>query len=157
MAEFKHLVRIQNTDLIGEKPINMALRKIKGVNFMIANAICSVAKIPKNKKTGELSDEEVNKINSIVKDPLDNKIPLWMFNRRRDPSTGKDTHLIAAELDFTRDNDIKMMKKMRCYKGVRHIYGLPVRGQRTKSNFRKNKGKVSLGVKKREGVKAGRV
>ena len=57
---------------------------------------------------------------------------------------------------FTQDNDIKMMKKMRSYKGIRHSLGLPVRGQRTKSNFRKNKGKV-LGVRKKEGAKAGKV
>jgi small subunit ribosomal protein S13 len=49
-----------------------------------------------------------------------------------------------------------MMKRIRSYKGVRHSLGLPVRGQRTRSNFRKNKGKV-LGVKRKEGAKAGRV
>ena len=49
------------------------------------------------------------------------------------------------------------MKKIKCYKGVRHMLDLPVRGQRTKSNFRKNKGKVHLGVKRKAGVKGGRV
>jgi small subunit ribosomal protein S13 len=48
------------------------------------------------------------------------------------------------------------MKKMKSYRGVRHIFNLPVRGQRTKSNFRKNKGKVT-GVKRKAGMKAGRV
>lgn len=157
MPEFKHLVRVQNTDLVGEKPICMALQKIKGVSFMLANAICSSAKIPKNKKAGELTDQEVKKIDSIIKDPLNNNIPLWMLNRRKDQETGKDIHLISGDLDFAKDNDIKKMKKIKSYKGIRHMHGLPVRGQRTKSNFRKNKGKVSLGVKKKEGTKAGRV
>ena len=49
-----------------------------------------------------------------------------------------------------------MMKKIKSYRDIRHALGLPVRGQRTKSNFRKNKGKV-LGVRRKEGVKAGRV
>ena len=48
------------------------------------------------------------------------------------------------------------MKKIRSYRGVRHGVGLPVRGQRTKSNFRRNKGKASLGVKKKENVKSGK-
>ena len=42
------------------------------------------------------------------------------------------------------------MKKIRSYKGVRHTFGLPVRGQSTKSNFRKNKGKGSLGVQRKK-------
>jgi small subunit ribosomal protein S13 len=58
-------------------------------------------------------------------------------------------HLITTELDLTIDNDLKRMKKVKSYKGVRHMLGQPVRGQRTKSNFRKNKGKVSLGVIRR--------
>jgi len=45
------------------------------------------------------------------------------------------------------------MKKTKSYKGLRHQWGLPVRGQRTKANFRKNKGKSSLGVQKKR-VKA---
>ena len=64
--------------------------------------------------------------------------------------------MTGTTLSFTQDNDIKMMKKIKSYKGVRHILGQPVRGQRTKSNFRKNKGKV-LGVKRKEGTKPGRV
>ncbi len=83
--------------------------------------------------------------------------PVWMLNRRKDLELGEDRHLITSDLTFTQDNDIKMLKKIRSYKGVRHILGQPVRGQRTKSNFRKNKGKVHLGVKVRAGAKAGRV
>ena len=49
------------------------------------------------------------------------------------------------------------MKKIRSYRGVRHGIGLPVRGQRTKSNFRKNKGKVSLGVAKKAAAKPDKV
>ena len=55
-----------------------------------------------------------------------------------------------GDLDFTVDNDLKRMKMIKCYRGMRHAFGLPVRGQRTKSNFRKNKGKASLGVVKKQ-------
>lgn len=156
--EFRYLVRIANTDLDGNKPIYQALRKIKGVGFMFSNAVCSIAGIDRNKKTGHLSDAEMQKLDEIVKNPLKFHAPVWVLNRRKDYETGKDVHLITATLDFVKDNDVKRMKKIKCYRGMRHAAGLPVRGQRTKSNFRKSKskGKGSLGVMKKK-VKAGRV
>ena len=153
--DFRHLVRIANTDLKGEKPIGFALRNIKGVNFQLANAVCTIANIDKQKKTGELSDDEVNKLDAIVKDPLKSGAPVWLVNRRKDYETGEDKHIITNDLIFTKDNDIKMMRKIKTYKGMRHSTGHPVRGQRTKSNFRRSKGKV-MGVKRKPGAKSGR-
>ncbi len=154
---FRYFVRIVNTDLDGKKPIDRALTKIRGVGFRLASVVCRLAGVDGSKKTGNLSDEEVSKIDEIVKDPLKFNIPVWMFNRRKDTDDGKDKHLITANLIFSKENDIKIMQKIKSYKGVRHSAGLTVRGQKTKSNFRKNKGKVSLGVKKKEGAKSGRM
>ena len=154
--ELKYFVRIANTDLDGNKPISHALTKIKGISFMFSNAVLSVTKIDKNKKTGYLTENEASEIDEILREPSKFKIPSWLFNRKKDPEFNSDTHLIGATLSFTEDNDKKMMKKMKSYKGLRHSLGLPVRGQRTKSNFRKNKGKV-LGVKRKEGKKSGRM
>ena len=154
--ELKYFVRIANTDLDGNKSLHHSLTKIKGINFMFSNAICNAAGIEKTKKTGYLTDGEASKIDEIIKEPSKFKLPPWLFNRKADPQDGTDKHLTGTTLTFTQDNDIKMMKKIRSYKGVRHSLGLPVRGQRTKSNFRKNKGKV-LGVKRKERAKAGRV
>ena len=154
--ELKYFVRIANTDLDGHKAIQSSLTKIKGLSFMFSNAVLGVSGIDKRKKTGYLTDQEASKIDDIIKDPAKYNIPSWLFNRKRDPETDKDSHLIGSSLSFTQDNDIKMMKKMKTYKGIRHSLGLPVRGQRTKSNFRRNKGKV-LGVKRKGGSKAGRV
>jgi len=150
MAEeqaIKHLVRIANTDLNGTQALLYALRKIKGVGTMYANAVCKVAGMDEAKKIGTLSDAEIKKIDEIVKDPLKYNIPVWLLNRKKDPETGQNKHLLTSELQFTVENDIKFMKKIKSYKGIRHMFGLTVRGQRTRSNFRKNKGKV-LGVKK---------
>ena len=154
--EIKYFVRISNTDLDGNKAIQHSLTKIKGVSFMFANAILNAASIQKTKKTGSLSDEEVAKIDDVIKDPSKFKLPSWLFNRRLDPEDNQSRHLIGTNLTFTQDNDIKMMKKVKSYKGIRHSLGLPVRGQRTRSNFRRNKGKV-MGVRRKEGSKAGRV
>ena len=154
--ELKYFVRIANADLDGNKPIYKALTKIKGINFTFSNAICNVAEIEKTKKTGYLTDAEAAKIDEIIKYPLKFNVPFWLLNRKRDSEDGIDKHLIGTTLTFTQDNDIKMMRKIKSYKGIRHMLGLPVRGQRTRSNFRKNKGKV-LGVKRKGGAKAGRV
>src|SRR3989338_5835824 len=153
--ELKYFVRIANTDLDGNKQIGNSLIKIKGINFMISNAICNAAGIQKTKKTGYLSDDDVAKIDDVLKDPSKFKIPSWLYNRKKDPEDNTDKHLTGSNLTFIQDNDIKMMKKIKSYKGVRHIIGQPVRGQRTKSNFRKNKGKV-MGVKRKTDVKAGK-
>jgi len=154
--ELKYFVRIANADLDGNKPIRHALIKIKGIGFMLSNAVLNAAGIEKIKKTGYLTESEVAKIDEVIKEPIKFNIPPWLFNRKKDPEDGLDKHLTGPTLAFAQDNDIKMMKKIRSYRGVRHSLGLPVRGQRTKSNFRKNKGNV-LGVKKKEGTRAGRV
>lgn len=146
---FKHLVRIANTDLDGNKQIGIAMKGIKGIGFMFANAVCNMAGVNKSKKTGVLSDEEVSKLNEVIADPAKFKIPIWMYNRRKDYEDNSDKHILTADLDFIKDNDIKILKKIKSYKGIRHSAGLPVRGQRTKSNFRKSKGKVT-GVKRKK-------
>ncbi len=151
--EFRHLVRIANTDLQGEKSVANALTKIKGIKFMFANAICNLAGIDGTKKTGELDDAEVKKISDVLKEPSKFNIPEWIFNRRKDYETGENRHLLGADLQFAKEGDIKILKKIKAYKGVRHIHGLPVRGQRTRSNFRKGK---SLGVSRAK-KKSGRV
>ncbi|MBI5064926.1 30S ribosomal protein S13 [Candidatus Woesearchaeota archaeon] len=142
----QNLIRLLNTDLDGNKQILFALRKIKGVGTMFANAILVVLGIDPATKLGSLSKEQLKKVEDAIKSPTKLGIPSWLFNRRKDPDTGEDMHLSVTELFLRLQEDIKMMKKIKCYKGVRHILGLPVRGQRTRSNFRKNKKKAKLGV-----------
>jgi small subunit ribosomal protein S13 len=144
---FRHLVRIMNTDLDGNKPISYALLRIKGISFIFSNAICKVANLDMQKKTGTLSDDEVARLEDALGNPLKYSIPAWMLNRRKDYDDGMDRHLYTSDITYAVDNDIKRLKKIKAYKGIRHMLGQPVRGQRTKSNFRKNKGKV-MGVKR---------
>ena len=152
--ELKYFVRIANNDLDGKKSIVQSLTTIKGVGFSFASAVCTISGIDKRKKTGYLSDEEAKRLEEIIINPAKNGVPAWLFNRRKDPEDNEDKHLITSTLTFVRDNDIKIMKKIKSYKGLRHALGLPVRGQKTRSNFRRNKGKV-LGVKTRAGAKEG--
>lgn len=145
---FRHLVRVASTDLEGKKSVLYALTKIKGVDISFANAVLSVTDVPKDKKAGILDESDVNKLNKVFENPASHKIPEWMYNRRKDYETGEDVHILSGSLDFTKENDIKRLKKTKSNRGMRHAWNLPLRGQRTKSNFRKNKKKLS-GSKKR--------
>lgn len=139
------IIRIHSTDIRGERKIYPGLTKIKGVSWAISNFICNNLKIDKNKKVYDLSDEEKNKIESFLKNP---KIPEYLVNRKKDNDTGENKHLTGASLDLQKEFDIRRLKKIKSYKGLRHMSKLPLRGQRTKSNFRKNKMK-GVGIKKK--------
>ncbi|MEM5793080.1 MAG: 30S ribosomal protein S13 [Candidatus Aenigmatarchaeota archaeon] len=135
--ELKGIVRILGSDMKGERNLYVSLQTIKGVGPSMANAVCKIIKSDRNRKVGSLTDEEIKKIESILSDPLKYGIPSWMFNRRRDPLTGENKHLTGPDVKFTEKQDIKEMIRIKSYKGVRHMLGLPVRGQRTRSSFRK--------------------
>jgi ribosomal protein S13 len=152
MAESKnlrHLVWIMNTDLDGNKHLFIALKRIKGIGFSFSHAICNIASIPYSKKAGYLSDEEIKRLHEILSNLDKFNFPDWMLNRRIDPETGETKHLFTSDLKFVQQNDIKILQKVKSNRGLRHHWGLPTRGQRTKSNFRrsKSKKKVSSGVK----------
>ena len=137
--EMRGIVRLAGADMKGEKNLYAALRRIKGVGGSMTNVIIKTAGLDPRKKIGLLSDAELKKINDIVTNPKKYDIPKWAFNRKKSPETGEDEHLISSELTFANRQDIKGMIDIKCYRGVRHMYGLPVRGQRTKSSFRKGR------------------
>ena len=148
--ELKHIVRIANIDLPGDKALRIALTHIRGIGINLADAVCKLAKVPKATKTGALNAQQVETLSKIIASPVQNGLPVWMVNHRREFESNEDRHLVLGSLTFVQDNDIKRQKKIKSYIGVRHIRGLPVRGQRTRSNFRKSKGKVVGVVKKKE-------
>ena len=139
------VVRILSEDIEGSAKIYVGLTKIKGISWSISNAICNILKIDKNKKIGSLTDEEIKEIIAFIKKP---EFPNFIFNRRFDFETGENKHLVGTALELQKDFDIKRLKKIKSYRGIRHAAGLPVRGQRTKSNFRRNRSK-SIGIKKK--------
>ncbi len=154
--QVRHIVRVANTDLVGGKAIHIALMKIKGIGIMYSMMACRIAHINPMKKAGLLNEGEIERLNDIILNPDKYNIPSWMKNRKREFDTGKTTHLVTGTLDFTVEQDLRRMKKIKSYKGLRHAVGLTVRGQRTKSNFRRNKGKV-VGVKRKTEAKSGKV
>lgn len=147
---YESLVRIYGYDVFGTKPLYSGLTRIKGISWAISNAICLKLGIPRNKKISDLSKDEIAKIEALLPNlPL----PDYLKNRRSDPETGKTGHLFGTDLDIARDFDIKRMKKIKSYKGIRHTAKLPVRGQRTRSHFRTKKG-TGAGIKRKPSAPA---
>jgi len=144
--EYKErIVRILSKDIEGGMKIYAGLAKIKGISWTLSNAICKILGIDKNRKIGSLTEEEVQKITEFAKNP---QVPNYILNRRKDFETGEDKHLTGSDLELQKEFDIKRLKKIKSYKGYRHSAGLPLRGQRTRSNFRKNRSK-GAGIKKK--------
>lgn len=138
------LVRIYGYDIPGSKNLFAGLTRIKGISWAISNLVCIKLALPKSKRISELSKPEIQKIESFIKEM---PIPDFMKNRRFDRETGETKHFLASDLDIKREFDIKRMKEIKSYKGLRHSLKLPVRGQRTRSHFR-SKG-VAMGVKRK--------
>lgn len=152
-TELKGIVRIGDKDVKGTVPLGHALTKVKGSGFMFANAVITVLKLDRKQLSGAVSDADLAKIEDCLRNPLKYNIPAWLLNRRKEPTSGEDKHLISSDLDLSKKFDIRRIQKIKSYKGVRHSIGSKkVRGQKTKSTGRSGK---TLGVqrKKKSGKK----
>ena len=143
------LIRLMQTDIPGNKRILVGLTYIKGVSWSISNAVCYLLKLDPNKKISELSEKELEQIKEFLSNP-ELKFPKFLANRRKDFETGKDSHLVGAGLDMKKEFDIRRLKKIRSYRGLRHAFGHPTRGQRTRAHFRAKGKKKAIGVKRKK-------
>jgi small subunit ribosomal protein S13 len=105
-------------DLPGRKRVEYSLRYIYGIGPATARAIVAEARIAPSKKADDLTDEEISKINTLLQSKY------------------------RTEGDLRREvqGNIRRLISINCYRGIRHRKGLPVRGQRTKTNARTRKG-----------------
>ncbi len=131
-----------NTNVDGKIKIVYALTTIRGVGRRYANLVCKKADIDLNKRAGELTQEELERVVQIMQDPTKYKVPAWFLNRQKDLDDGKDYHVLANNLESKLRDDIEKLKKMRAHRGLRHSWNLRVRGQHTKTTGRR--GKVSI-------------
>jgi small subunit ribosomal protein S13 len=144
--EFRHILRIIDANVDGTLKAPYALKEIKGISLSLANAILKKAGINPDTRVGFLTETDIERIEEIIKEPTKYGIPNWLLNRRKDLETGKDMHIISADLVLRTKMDIDQMKGIKSWRGYRHAYGLKVRGQRTKTTGRSGK---ALGVKKK--------
>lgn len=120
----------------GKAKVEFGLTQIRGIGLRFAQAIVKIANINPGLRIGAISEKDLNRIEEIILNPVENGIPYWMVNRKKDIRTGEDLHVIGNKLEITVKRDVDRMRKMRSYKGVRHALHLKVRGQRTKSTGR---------------------
>ncbi len=122
------MARIAGVDLPKNKRVVIGLTYIFGIGRSSAQKILSDAGVDENKRVKDLSDEDIRKIRTIIQNEY------------------KVEGALKAEINM----NIKRLMDINCYRGIRHYRGLPVRGQRTKTNARTRKGrKRVVGAKKK--------
>mmetsp|Transcript_48453 Transcript_48453/g.65786 ORF Transcript_48453/g.65786 Transcript_48453/m.65786 type:complete len:156 (-) Transcript_48453:128-595(-) len=145
--DFTHILRVQNTNVNGKHKVAFALRVIKGIGRRFAIQVLKIAQIDLNKRAGELTEAELDKISDILAKPLDYGMPKYFLNRQRCIKDGSWSQLISNNLDTKYREDMERLKKVRNHRGLRHFWGLKVKGQHTKSTGRTGK---TLGVTKKK-------
>ncbi len=114
------MVRIVGVSIPDEKYIDIALTYIYGIGRSLANKILQETKISSSKKTKDLSEEELNRIKKFIDDHF----------------------VIEGELRRQVVSNIRRLKGIECWRGIRHLKGLPVRGQKTRKNSRTVRGNI---------------
>ncbi|NWK08272.1 30S ribosomal protein S13 [Marine Group I thaumarchaeote] len=152
--EYRHIVRIVGNDIPGERKSIVGLTQIKGIGYNFATAILDTLKINSNSNIGNLSDANIKAIEKLILDPIGGNFPTWFLNRNKDIETGANLHLLTSDIPFTLRNDIERERITASWRGYRHLSGLKVRGQRTRTSGRKGgavgvaKGGLASPVKK---------
>lgn len=108
-----------------------ALTNIPGVGRRIANLICKKAEVDMKMRAGELSADQIEKLVAILQDPKRFNIPEWLLNRRRDKFDGKSSQVVSNVIVTKLRDDLEQLKKVRAHRGLRHYWGVKVRGQHT--------------------------
>ncbi|GJQ10009.1 hypothetical protein GpartN1_g1800.t1 [Galdieria partita] len=147
-SEFQHILRILNTNIDGKRKVMYALTAIKGVGRRFSNLVLKKAEVDVSKRAGDLTAEEIDRIVTIIQNPRQFKIPDWFLNRQKDVRDGKYSQLISNNLDFKLREDLDRLRKIRAHRGLRHMWGLRVRGQHTKTTGRRGR---TVGVSKKKG------
>ncbi|KAL9087382.1 MAG: hypothetical protein Q9165_006679 [Trypethelium subeluteriae] len=145
-SNFQFILRLLNTNVDGKQKVMYALTRIKGVGRRYSNLVCKKADVDLNKR--ELTSEELERIVTIIQNPTDFKVPTWFLNRQRDIVDGKDQQVLANGVDSKLRDDLERLKKIRAHRGLRHYWGLRVRGQHSKTTGRRGR---TVGVSKKKG------
>jgi len=122
------LARIAGVDIPREKRIEIALTYVYGIGRQLSNRILTEAGIDVNRRTSALTDEEIAKIRDIL----------------------ERTYKVEGDLRKEMSVNVKRLMDIGCYRGLRHRRGLPVRGQRTRTNSRTRKGPRKTSMKRKK-------
>lgn len=134
--DFKEIVRVLGTNVDGNRLIVFGLSQVRGIGIRFAQLMIRLAGMDMSMRSGYLTDEQLEKLEDIAKNPLKYGIPGWMVNRRKDYRTGEDKHVVSSDLAYINKLDIDRMRRIKCWRGIRHALNLKVRGQRTRTTGR---------------------
>lgn len=141
------LVRVLGKDIRGDIKVGSALTKISGISWAFSNAVCKILELDKKQRIQDVDKDKIAMIENFIKNP---EIPSFLKNRRNDFDDGEDKHISGSDLKLRKEFDVKRLRKIKSYKGIRHGANLPVRGQRTKANFRRNRKPSVAAAKKKK-------
>ena len=148
--DFNGIVRLAGKDLEGHLEVRNALRKVKGIGHNLSQAIAIALKkefaVDNEELVGNLTEDQLNKLETLMKDPVKHGVKSFMLNRQKDRETGEDKHLVGTDLAFSLRQEIELEKNTRTWRGWRHSIGQKVRGQHTRTTGRTG---MSVGVLKK--------
>ncbi|MCH8806019.1 MAG: 30S ribosomal protein S13 [Planctomycetes bacterium] len=110
--------RIAGVDVPNEKRIDIALTRVYGIGLFRSRQILTTTRIDASVRAGKLAEDEVSRIANVI----------------------EEKYVVEGQLRRQIQQNIARLRDIRCYRGLRHIRGLPVRGQRTRTNARTRKG-----------------
>ncbi len=149
------IVRVAGKDMDGSLPIPRALAKVKGIGHNMSRALALRIEeklgITAATTIGSLSEDQINQVEGVIKDPLAVGIPWYYLNRNKDMETGKNIHVVSNDLVFNVRQDITRDIANGLWRGFRHQYGQKVRGQHTRSTGRTG---ATVGVQKSKATPA---
>ena len=135
--EYRHIVRVVGNDIPGDKKLLVGLAQIRGIGHNFAAAVLDTLGISAATSVGYLTDGQVKDIERVITDPAAAGFPPWFLNRRKDIEKGGDRHLLTSDIEFTVRNDVERERAAGSWRGYRHMFGLKVRGQRTRTTGRR--------------------
>ncbi len=148
--DFRGVIRIVGKDVDGHLYISEALRRVKGIGYALSNALTTAIQMQLSIKpttlVGDLTEEQMNQVEELMKNPTKCGVPLFMLNRQKDFDSGEDKHLLGTDLIFQTKQDIQREKDTRSWIGWRHSIGQKVRGQHTRTTGRTG---MTMGVVKK--------
>ncbi|VTJ84240.1 Hypothetical predicted protein [Marmota monax] len=124
--KFQHILRVLNTNINGQQKIAFAITVFKGVGRRYAHVVLRNADTDLTKRAGELTEDEVEHVTTIMQNPRQYKIPDWVLNRQKDRKDGKYSQVLANGLDNKLQEDLEQLKKIRANRGLRYFWGLRV-------------------------------
>ena len=118
------MARFAGVELPENKRVEISLTYIYGIGRALSNKILEKIGVDKNKRTKDLTDAETNKLREEI----------------------EKNHQVEGDLRRIEGLNVKRLTEINCYRGIRHRKGLPVRGQRTKTNARTRRGRKRMTV-----------